>query len=149
VGARLLYSGTDKLQHAGVIFGPRYGKMPYHFRRGEKSDSNAKKNRYFQAVTAAVCLINPVSFRRVGGMDCNLRWAFEDVDLNLKIGQQEKIAYCGETKIYHEESASLAKNPVNKLFLNHNVTYFKNKWFGKYDLDHEKYLADPKYNEIK
>jgi len=150
VGVRLLYTGTDKLQHAGVIFGPRYGNMPYHFRHGEKSDSNAKKNRYFQAVTAAVCLINPVSFRRVGGMDEKFDgWCFEDVDLFLRIGQDEKIAYCGDTFIYHEESASLKKNPVNKLFMNKSVRYFREKWSGKYDLDHEKYLADSKYNEIK
>jgi hypothetical protein len=25
----------------------------------------------------------------------------------------------------------------------------KKKWFGKYDLDHEKYLKDPEFNVIK
>ncbi|MAE87248.1 MAG: hypothetical protein CMB80_31230, partial [Flammeovirgaceae bacterium] len=55
VGARLLFPGTNKLQHGGVIFGPRYGNMPYHFRHQEESDKQAEKNRYFQAVTAACC----------------------------------------------------------------------------------------------
>lgn len=148
VGARLLYTNSDKLAHAGVIFGPRYGNMPFHYRWGEKSDIAAEKNRYFQAVTAACCLVNPTSFRKINGFDENFKWAFDDIDLNLRIGKTEKIVYCGGVKIYHEESASLKKNPVNKLFLNHNVKYFKEKWFGKYELDHEKYLANSKYNEI-
>lgn len=149
VGLRLLYMDTDKLQHAGVIFSERYNKMPFHYRPGEKSDANAKKNRYFQAVTAAVCLVKASSWRRVGGMDETFRWAFEDVDLCLRIGQEEKIAYCGETFAYHEESASLKKNPVNQMFMGANARYFKAKWLGKYNIDHEKYLRDPSYNEIK
>lgn len=149
VGLRLLYQGTDKLQHAGVIFSDRYNKMPYHYRPGEKSDANAEKNRYFQAVTAAVCLVKASSWKRVGGMDETFKWAFEDVDLCLRIGQDEKIAYCGETFAFHEESASLKKNPVNKMFMGTNATYFKEKWLGSYEIDHDRYLKDTGYNEIK
>lgn len=147
VGARLLYNGTNKLQHAGVIFGERYGKMPYHYRHKEQSDSAAESNRRFQAVTAACCLIRGSALQR---MDEKFSWAFEDIDLCLRIGKQGwKVVYCGETNIFHEESASLKKNPVNKLFLSRNVSYFKKKWFGKYDLDHEKYLKNPNFNLIK
>lgn len=154
VGARLLYTGTDKLQHAGVGFSNHlYGQMPWHYRRGEKSDTTAEANRYFQAVTAAVCLVKASSFRRAGGMSEELRWAFDDIDLNFKIGQKEKIAYCGETKIFHEESATLKKNNLNKLFMEQNVRYFKEKWWSnnkpKYKLDYELYLKDKSYNEIK
>jgi GT2 family glycosyltransferase len=150
VGVRLLYENTNQLQHAGVIFSNRYNKMPFHFRPGEESDEKASKNRYFQAVTAALCLVKPASFKRVGGMDEKFNgWAFEDVDLCLRIGQDEKIAYCGEVFAYHEESASLKKNPVNKMFMNKSVRYFREKWSGKYEIDHEKYLSDPGYNEIK
>ena len=148
VGTKLLYENSNKLQHAGVIFGERYGRMPYHFRHGEESNNNS--NYYFQAVTAAVCLVKAKDWRQVGGMDEGFRWAFEDIDLCLAIGANGgKVAYCGDTKIYHEESASLKKNPVNKMFLQNNVKHFKDKWFGKYELDHEKYLTDPSYNEIK
>jgi GT2 family glycosyltransferase len=149
VGCRLLYNDTNQLQHAGVIFSNRYNKMPYHYRPGEECDAKAKKNRYFQAVTAALCLVKPGSFRRVGGMDESFRWAFEDVDLCLQIGREEKIAYCGEAFAYHEESASLKKNPVNKMFMGQNAKYFKEKWLGKYDIDHDKYLSDPSYQEIQ
>lgn len=147
VGARLLYSGTDLLQHAGVIFGQRYGNMPYHYRHREKLDKDAEKNRYFQAVTAACCLIRLKAFKR---MCENYFWAFEDIDLFLRIGREGwKTAYCGETKIYHEESASLKKNPVNRMFLPQNVKLFKERWFGKYKIDHNFYLSNKNYNLIK
>jgi GT2 family glycosyltransferase len=150
VGCRLLYKGTDKLQHAGVIFSERYGNMPYHYRHQETSDAQAEKNRHFQAVTAAVTLARCSDFDAVNGMDEQFHWAFEDIDLCLRIGKLgRKIVYCGETKIFHEESASLKKNPVNKLFMGSNVAHFKSKWLNKYHLDHTKYLQNPSYNEIK
>jgi GT2 family glycosyltransferase len=153
VGTRLLYPGAEKLQHAGVIFSPRYGNMPYHFRPGEQADDNSMRDRYFQAVTAAVCMVRAGSYRRIGGMDEGFKWAFEDIDMCLRIGETEKIVYCGDTIVTHEESASLKKNPVNKLFLASNVGHFKEKWWDgqtpRYVLDHQKYLDDPGYNEIK
>jgi len=143
VGARLLYNDTTKLQHAGVIFGPKYGNMPYHYRHGEESDKHSEADRQFQAVTAACSLVRAEDFFEAGGMDEGFHWAFEDIDLCLKIGELgKKIAYCGSTEIFHEESATLKKNPVNKMFLTPNVKRFKDKWFGKYDLDHEKYLKN-------
>lgn len=146
VGSRLLYMGSNKLQHAGVIFGQRYGNMPYHYRHGEPSTKETECNRYFQAVTAACCLIRARDFIQ---MDEKFNWAFEDIDMCLRIGEKgRKIAYCGETNIYHEESATLKKNPVNKMFLQPNVKRFKDKWTGRYELDHEKYLSNSKYKLI-
>lgn len=151
VGARLLYPETNKLQHSGIIFGKRYNAMPYHFKHKEESDASAQQNRYFQAVTAAVMLVTAKSFRTVGGFDTGFNWAFDDVDLVLRINnlKQNNIAYCGQTNIWHAESASLKKNPINQLFLQKNVALFRQKWSGKYDLDHEKYLQDTGYRVIR
>lgn len=149
VGARLLFENTNRLQHAGVIFSDKYNRLPYHYRPGEESDKNAQKNRWFQAVTAACCLVTGEAFARIGGFDEGFRWAFDDVDMCLQIGATGgKVAYCGGTTIYHEESASLKKNPVNKMFIGPNVERFRKKWTGKYEIDHEKYLKNPKYKEI-
>lgn len=146
VGARLLYPGTKKGQHFGVAFSPRYNNMPYHFKHGQESNIDLEKNRYFQAVTAACCLVQALDFKKVNGFNENLFWAFEDIDFNLKVGQlSKKIAYCGKTNIQHGESQSLKINPVNKLFLDNNVKIFKNNWAGKYLIDYETYEKNPNH----
>jgi GT2 family glycosyltransferase len=147
VGARLLYNNTNLLQHAGIIFSNKYGKLPYHYRHKEKSDSDAEKNREFQAVTAACAMVRATDWKAVNGMDTGYWWCFEDVDFCLKIGKQlnKKIIYCGGVKIYHEESASLKKNPVNKMLMPQNVNRFKEKWWNSYEIDHENYLKNNKY----
>jgi len=147
VGARLLYRDSDLLQHAGVIFGSRYGGMPYHLYHKEPTTTTAQANRYFQSVTAAVMLVTAKAFKTVGGFNEKFNWAFDDTDLTLRIGKikSKNIAYCGETLIYHEESASLKKNPVNKMWIESNVKLFKSNHMGQYEMDHEKYLNDKNY----
>lgn len=157
VGARLLYTNTDKLQHAGVVFLPQY-QLPTHFRANETSDESAEKNRLFQVVTGAVLLTKGKYFRGafkntngICGMDENYHWAFDDVDFCLSVGinLKKKIVYCGKTKIYHEESATLKKHPVNKLFMNHNASYFRSKWVNRCNMDLNAYASNPKYNLYK
>lgn len=149
VGAKLLYTGTSKIQHAGIIYSNQYGGNAWNYRRGETNDLNASKNRYFQGVTGAVLLTKLSLYNKVGGLSEDLNWAFDDCDYGLKILQlNKKIAYCGDVNIYHDESASLKKNPVNTLFINQNLKIFRNKWFGKYKIDHELYLKDSNYGLI-
>lgn len=155
VGARLLYTNTDLLQHAGVIFNSTY-KTPMHFRAGQKTDADAERNRTFQVVTGAIAITKAEYFRNafdknksgIKGMDENYFWAFDDVDLCLSIhyNMNKKIVYCGGTNIFHEESASLKKNPVNKLFLKSNLQYMFGKWRDRYVIDDQTYAADPKLN---
>lgn len=155
VGARLLYTNTDTIQHGGVVFNNNH-RMPIHFRAGQKSDANAEKNRTFQVVTGAVALTRAEYFKNsftqnpsgINGMDENFQWAFDDVDMCLSISHNmnKKIVYCGETNISHEESVSLKKNPVNKMFLSSNVQRLKNKWENKYQLDQNEYMRDSRFN---
>ena len=152
VGARLLFTNTNKLQHAGVVFEKR---GPTHFRSGEMSDPQAEKNRLFQVVTGAVILTKADTFKNVcttnksgiGGLDENYHWAFDDVDfcLSIKYNLKKNIVYCGKTNISHEESASLKKNPVNKMFMGHNFNLLKSKWNGRIIADADLY-KDNKYN---
>jgi GT2 family glycosyltransferase len=155
VGARLMYTNTDILQHAGVIFLPVY-KTPIHFRAGQRSDTDAERNRQFQVVTGAASITKAEYFRNafdknksgIKGMDENYHWAFDDVDLclSIKYNLDKKIVYCGKTNIFHEESASLKKNPTNKLFLSHNIQYLLKKWSDRYVLDKDAYTKDSRYN---
>lgn len=154
VGARLLYSGTNNLQHAGVVFDENM-LAPMHFRANQKTDSNAEKNRLFQVVTGAVTLTKAEYFKNVcknksgnNGFDEKFIWAFDDVDFCLSIhyNLQKKIVYCGNTTIYHEESASLKKNPSNKLFMSHNLNQLRLKWRDRFIYDRKTYEQFPNYN---
>lgn len=157
VGAKLLYTGTKRIQHAGVIF-PNHG-LPLNYRRGDTDDMNSLQNRYFQAVTGAVMLMRADTYKNIcttnksgiGGLCEQLIWCFDDIDACLSIvsNQKKKIIYCGDTNIFHEESASLKENPVNKLFMDYNVKFFSNKWRGKYLNDLDRYATNSKYNLIK
>ncbi len=156
VGARLLYSGTNQLQHAGVVIHSQT-RTPTHFRCKEVADKDSEKNRYFQIVTGAVYLTKAelyenafININGTKGMDESFRWAFDDVDLSLNIlyHLKKKIVYCGKTTIYHEESASLKKNPVNRLHMNHNLKLFHSKWKNTIEVDEAKY-SNPSYNLVK
>lgn len=157
VGAKLLYTGTNRLQHAGVVFERSRG-LPMHFRANEEDDEEASKNREFQAITGAVMLMRAREYRSIcntnksgiNGMAEIMVWAFDDIYACIAIKNLgKKILYCGETKIYHEESATLKKNPVNKLFMNANSNNFVNKWKGKYSIDIDDYKKDPKHGIYK
>lgn len=155
VGSRLLYSNTNLLQHAGVVFNPQYS-TPMHFRAGQTSDQNAERNREFQVVTGAVLITRAELFKNVWsqnasgvkGMDESFHWAFDDVDLclSIKYNMGKKIVYCGNTNIFHEESASLKKNPINKMFLSHNLSYLFGKWRQRYTIDQDIYTRDSRHN---
>lgn len=158
VGARLLFPNSNKLQHAGVIFEQPH-RLPMHYRIHQISDAQAEKNRLFQVVTGAVMLLRAGDYRNIHcdnksglcGMDENFHWAFDDVDLCLSVGykMKKKIVYCGKTDISHESSASLKKNPTNKLFMNHNINLLINKWSKYYTLDKDLYITNPNYNLYK
>lgn len=145
VGARILYPDGKLLQHAGVYFSKRYNYFPYHYRHQEENDAASQKTREFQAVTGALALIRAGDYRRVcatnksgrAGMDEGFFWSFEDIDLCLtvKYGMRKKIIYCGKTNVYHEESASLKKNPMHKLMMDTNCKLFRKKWTGIYKHD--------------
>lgn len=145
VGARILYPDGKGLQHAGVYFSRRYNYLPYHYRHHEQDNADSKKTREFQAVTGALLLIRAGDYRRVCttnksgrvGMDEQYFWSFEDIDLCLavKYNLKKKIMYCGKTNAFHEESASLKKNPMNRLMMDHNCKIFKSKWVGIYQHD--------------
>lgn len=152
VGATLLYTGSNKIQHCGVVFTdnrmlPSAPPVPIHLYRGQEANEHTNKNRTFQACTAAVLLMRASDFAKVGCFDENYKWMYEDIDLCLSVslGLKKKVVMCGEANIYHDESASLKLNPVNKLYLSHNITTFTNKWRNNIEVDVRKYLKDPNY----
>jgi len=154
VGARLLYPNSDLLQHAGVIFHSA-NRLPVHFKAKAKSDRYDKLNREFQAVTGAVWMTKAAYYRNIAfnemsqlhGLDESYVWMYEDIDacLNIKYVQKKKVVYCGNTSIFHEESSSLKKNPMNRIYLNHNINTFRRKWHNVYQVDDFSYLNNPNH----
>lgn len=144
VGAKLLYP-NNTIQHAGVIFVKRYSYLPFHYRYKEIANNIDDQNKEFQAVTAALALTKCKYYKNICttnksgrlGLDETFFWCFEDIDacLSIKYKQGKKIMYCGKTKVYHEESVSLKKNPVNKMMMPHNVNIFRKKWNTIYKLE--------------
>lgn len=154
VGAKLLFTNTDTIQHYGVVFESPH-RLPMHYRIREQDSKESSKNRLFQAVTGAVLLMKAGDYKNVYkndngvvGMDEQFRWSFDDVDLCLAVSKNmnKKIVCCGNTNIFHEQSASLKRNPVNKLFMNHNVNRLLEKWNNRYIVDKHLYVQDDKYN---
>lgn len=144
VGARILYPNSNRLQHGGVTFSKRYNYLPFHYHHNEISTAEDEKIRSTQAVTAAVAIFRAKEYKQIyqnssgmSGMDERYFWCYEDIDacLTIKHVLKKKVMYCGNTLIFHEESASLKKNPVNKMMLQQNLQLFRNKWSGRYQLD--------------
>lgn len=157
VGARLLYPKLPhtyerRLQHAGVIFSPKYNYNPFHYRWQEVDNKFSRMNREFQSVTGAFMLVKASCWKdtKAKGLDERYHWAFEDVCMNLDIHllQHKKILYCGKTNITHYESLCLEKNNFNRKYMKHNVGMFKRMWNNKFDIDHYKYLNDPYYKVV-
>ncbi|MCZ2224588.1 MAG: glycosyltransferase [Chitinophagales bacterium] len=148
VGCKLLYKNTDKIQHAGVIF-DNIKKLPLHFGANCTDNNFFSQTREFQAVTGAVLLTKAEYYKNIKnknksghlGMDEDFQWAFEDVSacLSIKYDLNKKIICLGNVNIFHEESATLKKNPLNWLNMKQNVANFYSKWGNRCKCDREDY----------
>jgi GT2 family glycosyltransferase len=154
VGCKLNFLNTKLIQHAGVLFHPRL-KTPYHINSGDQEKVYNRQNRIFPAVTGALSALKASTFRQLYkntsgmvGFNENLNWMFDDIDMCLRIGNHlnKKIVMCGECNIFHEESKSLKKNPVNKLFGSQSTRLFLNEWFKVIEAYDCKKFLDPKHN---
>lgn len=154
VGAKLNYTNTNKIQHCGVLFSNRNG-LPYHYRAGVEEEKKDTLNRYYPVVTGAVSMFPAAVFENCHtnksgnkGFKEEYFFAFEDVDMCMRIvhNLKKKIVYCGETHIFHEESASLKKNPVHKMFFNPNCKLFLDDWHKQIDVSLTNKYEDPAYN---
>ncbi len=146
VGAKLNYTNTQNIQHCGVLF-HRSNGLPYHYRANMVQAERDTQNRIFPIITGAVALTRTSIFSELKFNE-KYFWAFEDCDFSMKVGHRlnKKVVYCGETNIWHEESASLKKNPVNKMFFNNNCKLFLDSWYKEIDVRLSHKYAQDDYN---
>lgn len=133
VGAKLLYE-DDTVQHAGVVIG--FGGYAGHVFNGINKDDygymvRARINCNYSAVTAACMMVKKDLFLQVGGFDEQFKVACNDIDLCLKIRQQNKlIVYNAFSLWHHYESKSRGyEDNQEKIFrFNDEVEKFQEKW---------------------
>lgn len=133
VGAKLLY-GDNTVQHAGVVIG--FGGVAGHvFSRIDKNDvgymMRAIINYNYSAVTGACLMTKKELFEEVGGLDENLKVAFNDVDYCLKLRQKDKlIVYNAFSLWHHYESISRGyeNDPEKIRRYDSEVKYFQERW---------------------
>ena len=137
VGAKLLYE-NNTIQHVGLQMG--CGGVAGHTYRFMKDDHiyfyNPQVIRETSGVTGACLLIKKDLFNRVKGFDdINLKIAFNDVDLCLKVRKLGyKIIYTPYARLYHYESLSRGNGLDSK-----EVKFMLKKW-------NKTLQKDPYYN---
>lgn len=145
VGAKLLYP-DDTIQHAGVIVGLG-GVADHAFVGMDREDPGyccrAICAQEYSAVTAACLMVKKTVFMEVGGMDTELKIAFNDVDFCLRVKEAGyKIIYNPFSIWYHDESKTRGAEDTPKKIerFRGEIEYFQRRWANFL------YWGDPSYN---
>ncbi len=142
VGAKL-YHGDDTVQHAGVLVG--VGGVASH---GHKNFARSHPGyhgllhsvRDVSAVTGACLLTRRDLWLEVGGMDPELRVAYNDVDFCLKLrARGHRIVWTPLAEIYHFEGKSRGKDKRGQTRFEREIASFQERW-------QHVIAADPFYN---
>lgn len=145
VGAKL-YFPDNTIQHAGVVIG--LGGFAGHimYKQGRNDlgyFARAFSAQDWSAVTAACMMMRRDLFDKIGGFDENLTVAFNDVDLCLKIREQNKLIVMDPAiELYHYESKSRGMDMTGskKERFDQETEYMKKRWKDIYE------NGDPYYN---
>jgi len=147
VGAKLLYPGSDMIQHAGITnlrVGPAH-KLQF---LSDKEEHYYGKNRFVHdvmAVTGACLLLKKEVFEKAGGFAGELAVAFNDVDLCYTIYEMGYYNIVrNDVILYHHESLSRGKDGESEekqqrllkekdlLYEKHQALYGKDPFYHKY-----------------
>jgi GT2 family glycosyltransferase/SAM-dependent methyltransferase len=133
VGARLWYP-NDTLQHGGVILGLGgvAGHSHKHFPRGDPGYfRRAESLQTLSAVTAACLVIRRRTYLDVGGLDEDLKVAFNDVDFCLRVREAGyRNVWTPFAELYHHESATRGyeDSPEKIERFQSEIDYVQKKW---------------------
>ena len=133
VGAKLYYSDMT-IQHAGVILG--IGGVAGHSHKYFAKEDNGYMSRLkivqnYSAVTAACMLMRKDIFYEVSGFEEELKVAFNDVDLCLKVlekGYRNLWTPYAELIHYESKSRGSEDSPEKILRFNQEIRYMQKKW---------------------
>jgi O-antigen biosynthesis protein len=134
VGVKLIYANR-KVQHGGMVLGPN--AMVSHMQRLiDMSDpgyfGQQALQRTLLAVTGACLAIRRKVFFEAGGLDSiNLKIAFNDVDLCLRLGDLGyRVVWTPYAELFHLESASRGQNDssAKRVLFEHELAYLRSTW---------------------
>ena len=130
VGAKLLYPGTGKIQHAGLIM---KGDTPEHiFRGADQNDPRVLVERDLDMVTGACLLVRTEIFAELGGFDTDFVNGVEDVDFCLRARERGwRVVYCPDAVLEHHEGSSEGRFD----HVSENLRRFRQKWGGRFGED--------------
>lgn len=144
VGARLLFPGGLRIQHAGIVLGAgdhRVAGHPLYFYPVQEVGYYARSilTHALSAVTAACMVMRREIFEETGGFnEVDLQVAYNDVDFCLRIREKGyDIIYTPFAELYHHESVTRGKDVSGerlKRFLS-EVHYMRNRWGNVLDND--------------
>ena len=135
VGVKLIYP-DNTIQHAGCVIGiggiagHMFVNMPAN-RTGYLHKASILQD--MSAVTAACMMMKRTAFEEAGGFTEKLSVAFNDVDLCLKVRQQNRlIVYDPYVQLYHMESKTRgtedSKEKVRRF--QEEIEYMRCQWIG-------------------
>lgn len=146
VGAKLLFPGTGRIQHCGVLNladGPGHAfynacaKTPLYFGRN-LLDWN------WLAVTGACLMVQREKFETAGGFDEDLPVAYNDIDLCMRLRQAGwHNLVCSAAQLLHHESLSRGIDHEDPSKLERLATE-RRKLFRKHP---DYFMLDPYYNK--
>jgi len=124
VGARLLFPGTELIQHAGVVFMPDGSTDHAHYKL-YREDPLVTTRKEYPAVTGACLMIPTEIYDLVGGLDERYFWGWEDIDLANRVRREGyRVIYEPAAIVYHYCS----QTPGRYDFENQNFNLYAKEW---------------------
>lgn len=124
----------NTVQHGGIVVG--FGGLAAHsFVDNEEDDGGyqlrASLPQNLSAVTAACLLTRRSVFEEVGGLETDLKVAFNDVDYCLKVRDKNYlVVYNPYALLHHYESKSRGNDDTydKMVRFESEIEYMRNKW---------------------
>ena len=150
VGAKLLYANTEKIQHAGVTnmaVGPSHKILALedsinHYFGRNKFDYN------MLAVTGACLMVSKDKFHEVGGLNEDLKVAYNDIDFCMRLFEHGyRSVQCNGAVLYHYESLTRGMDEGNeekyhRLLAEKEKLYAAHTWAKGFDPFYNPNLID-------
>lgn len=137
-GAKLVYPGTDVIQHAGIA-ATLWGHPVNDGLGAPRDDARFNSPRQVMAVTGAMVAVRRSIFEATGGFEEAYRFGFEDVDLCLKIrARGGSIVYAPTSEATHHESLTVRAEDSRP---EHNYELYRRRWGHVLEPAEEAYLG--------